>query len=83
MEKFFIAFATLFWGIAIGLLISFFAFNHPSNLEKHSQETIISSGRYLRIIEFNGHSYVFLRNSWNSAGDQLFHDPSCKCLTKV
>lgn len=39
-----------------------------------------SSGRTLEIIEFQGHTYVYLHNTWNSAGDAFCHDPDCPCI---
>ena len=38
--------------------------------------------RYLYKIEYEDHTYIYLRNTWNSAGDKFLHDPSCKCLKK-
>ena len=40
----------------------------------------IAPSRYLYKINFEGHSYIFLRNTWNSSGDKLLHDPDCECL---
>ncbi len=40
------------------------------------------NGRYLYKIFYEGHSYIFLRNTWSSSGDNLLHDPGCKCNKK-
>jgi len=40
----------------------------------------LGNGRYLTKIEFEGHSYVYLKNTWNAAGDSFLHDPGCKCI---
>gem|GEM_PF-4520221 len=41
------------------------------------------NGRYLYKLTYEGHSYVFLRNSWSAAGDKLLHDPDCQCKNKI
>lgn len=79
MDKIFIAFGSLIFGIIIGVQISYLASDHPSNLEKFGYETLIGSGRYIKSIDYNNHSYIYLRNSWNSAGDQFIHNPDCEC----
>lgn len=34
-------------------------------------------------IEFENHTYIYFRNTWNSAGSAWFHDPECeKCKLK-
>lgn len=43
-------------------------------------ESKISDGRYIQKIELEGHTYIYLRNNWNCAGDNLIHDPGCKCF---
>lgn len=42
----------------------------------------IAPGRFFEKVEFENHSYVYLRNKWNAGGDQLLHDPDCQCLRK-
>jgi hypothetical protein len=49
------------------------------NEKNDDQFTEIATGRYLKKIEFEGHTYIYLRNTWNSAGDNLLHDPNCQC----
>ena len=81
MDKILIGCCTLILGILIGVEISYFATDHPSKLENSNSkyEIQIAPGRYLKNIDFKNHSYIHLRNRWNSAGDQLLHDPECKC----
>ena len=79
MDKILIAFGTLFFGIIIGIKISYSETDKPSNF-KDSEYTIqIDSGRYLKKLDFQNHSYIHLKNTWNSAGDQFLHDPDCEC----
>jgi hypothetical protein len=40
----------------------------------------IDDGRYVKKIEFEGHTYIHLRNYWSSSGDKFIHDPGCKCI---
>ncbi len=49
--------------------------------EKHDEIKVLPC-RYVSKINFDGHSYIFLRNSWSCSGDELLHDPSCQCLRK-
>ncbi len=79
VDKVLIGIGTLILGLVIGIQISFMASDHPSNLEKSGYETLIAPGRYIKSTDFNNHSYIHLRNSWNSAGDQLLHDHNCQC----
>lgn len=42
----------------------------------------LKKGVYLEKICFDGHTYIFLVNGWNYAGNEFLHDPSCECLNK-
>lgn len=42
----------------------------------------VAPSRYLYKVEYDDHTYIYLRNTCNSAGDKFLHDPSCKCLKK-
>ncbi len=35
---------------------------------------------YIEKIAFDDHTYIHIKNTYNSAGDFLLHDPSCKCI---
>ncbi len=41
------------------------------------------SMRTMEIVEFRGHTYVYYRHHWNSAGSSFFHDPDCPCIKKA
>ena len=45
-------------------------------------EVKIASNRYLRKIEFEGHTYIHLKNDWVASADNILHDPDCKCHKK-
>lgn len=45
-------------------------------------EVKVDSRRYLKKIEVDGHTYIHLKNIWNSSGDNFLHDPGCKCFQK-
>lgn len=49
----------------------------PKVLSTH--RIAVASGRYLSVFEFEGHTYLYLSNSWNSSGDNFLHDPNCVC----
>ena len=40
----------------------------------------IGSSRYLVKLSFDGHSYIYLKNTWSCSGDRIMHDPGCECL---
>lgn len=51
-----------------------------ANADKAKEAEV--SGITLQKIIFDGHSYIYLVNSWNSAGNQFLHDPGCKCFNE-
>ena len=56
--------------------------SNKENDQKTQYGTYIATNRYLNVIEFEGHSYIFLRNTLSCSGDRLLHDPNCKCINK-
>lgn len=37
-------------------------------------------GRTVLKIRIEDHTYIYINNTWNSAGDNFVHDPGCQCL---
>lgn len=46
-------------------------------------EIQITQNRTLRKIEFEGHTYIHLKNNYPGCSDNLLHDPGCKCLSLI
>lgn len=46
-------------------------------------EMKIAEGRYIRKFEFEGHTYIHLKNGWPGSSDNLLHDPDCKCKSII
>ena len=44
------------------------------------KENKLSACQKVCKIEFEDHTYVYLVNSWNSAGNSFLHDPGCVCM---
>lgn len=73
----------------IGIIVLFMASSSLYKIEpkeipsvRFENEMKLINGRYLYKIFYEGHSYIFLRNTWSSAGDNIIHDPGCKCNKK-
>ena len=66
----FIAFSLLM------LIVVLSSYNHSAI----GYTTKVDASRCMKKIEFDGHSYIFLQNTWSCAGDQLLHDPDCQCF---
>lgn len=45
-------------------------------------EMQISEKRHIRKIEFEGHTYIHLKNNYPGCSDNLIHDIDCKCQNK-
>ncbi len=45
-------------------------------------EMKVSEKISIRKIEFEGHSYIHLKNGYPGCSDNLLHDPDCKCNLK-
>lgn len=43
----------------------------------------IGEKRNICKIEFEGHTYILLKNGWPGCSDNLIHDPDCKCKIKT
>lgn len=61
------------------VFICFTFWTKVNAVEDSEGYTKIESCRYLKVLEYKGHTYIYLRNTWSGAGDQLLHDPGCKC----
>lgn len=72
----------LFGMFLFGVMVLFVACKSESQKDFDTNCKEITSFRYLYKVEFENHTYIFLRNTMNSAGDKLLHDPSCKCKKK-
>jgi len=72
----------LFGMFLFGVMVFFVACKSEDSEYDKVDFKKIAPCRYLYKIEFEDHSYIFLRNTWNSAGDNILHDPDCKCIKK-
>lgn len=53
---------------------------YDSNKTKLIEANEIPSGRYIYKVEYEGHSYIILKNNWSPSGDNFIHSPNCQCL---
>lgn len=57
-----------------------------TNVEEIVKKTLkveeLPSSNSLHKIEFEGHTYIYLINKWNYAGNSFLHDPGCVCQNK-
>lgn len=53
-----------------------------SKIEIINNDSRVDSKTTIRKLHYDGHTYIYLINKWNYAGNQLLHDPGCECLNK-
>lgn len=78
-----IQYILIFISVSCVFTTIYLAINSEETKSSLNNEMKMPNGRYLYKLTYEGHSYVFLRNSWSAAGDKLLHDPDCQCKNKI
>jgi hypothetical protein len=70
--------------IIFGLFITSFFIGKKQNVSDEQEiiKTVLPSSQKIYKLEFEGHTYVYLVNSFNHGGNAFLHDPGCMCHEK-